>query len=75
VWGMGIGSAVMEKLIGYAEDHGTEIIELEVRSDNSRARHLYEKFGFRYIGTFPAFFKIGDEYIDFKLMYLDLRNR
>ena len=50
-----------------------EIIELEVRCDNKRAIHLYEKYGFRRHGTFPAFFKIGDEYIDFELMHLDLR--
>jgi ribosomal protein S18 acetylase RimI-like enzyme len=50
-----------------------EIIELEVRCDNRRAIHLYEKYGFIRHGTFPAFFKIGDEYIDFDLMHLDLR--
>lgn len=50
-----------------------EIIELEVRCDNKRAIHLYEKYGFIRHGTFPAFFKIGDEYIDFELMHLDLR--
>lgn len=72
-WGKGAGSAVMEELISFAREIGTEIIELEVRSDNSRAIHLYEKYGFRRIGTFPAFFRINDEYIDFELMYLDLR--
>ncbi|WP_034773592.1 GNAT family N-acetyltransferase [Lachnoanaerobaculum saburreum] len=50
-----------------------EIINLEVKSDNFRAIHVYEKFGFRKIGTSPAYFKIGDSYIDFDIMYLDLR--
>ena len=72
-WNNGIGSAIMERLIEFARKSDIEIIELEVRCDNKRAMHLYEKYGFKRIGTFPAFFKIGDEYIDFELMYLDLR--
>lgn len=63
----------MEKLIQFAKDIGIEIISLEVRSDNKRAIHLYEKYGFKHIGTFPAFFKIGEEYVDSELMHLDLR--
>lgn len=73
-WNKGVGSALMERLIGFAEETGIEIIELEVRCDNKRAIHLYEKYGFKRIGTYPAFFKIGNEYIDFELMCLDLRN-
>ena len=72
-WGKGVGSAMLEKLIEFAESIGIEIINLEVRCDNSRAIQLYEKYGFRCLGTSPAFFKIGDKYIDFELMYLDLR--
>lgn len=33
---------------------------------------LYEKYGFRKLCTFPAFFKINGENIDFDLMNLDL---
>jgi ribosomal protein S18 acetylase RimI-like enzyme len=62
-----------DRLIGFAKETGVEIINLEVRCDNSRAIQLYEKYGFRCLGTSPAFFKIGDKYIDFELMYLDLR--
>ena len=72
-WNKGIGSILMEKLIGFAKEAGIEIINLEVRADNRNAIHLYEKYGFRHIGTLPAYFKIGAEYIDFKIMYLDLR--
>ena len=72
-WSKGVGSALMDKMIEFAKDIGIELIELEVRCDNTRAIHLYEKYGFKPIGIFPAFFKIGDEYIDFELMYLDLR--
>ena len=73
VWGKGLGSALLEQLIRYAGGHGIEIISLEVRSDNERAIRLYQSFGFQVIGSFPAFFKIGNEYVDFLLMNLDLR--
>lgn len=42
-------------------------------SINVAAIHLYEKFGFKQTGTLPAYFKIGNEHIDFISMCLDLR--
>ncbi len=72
-WNQGIGSTLFQKLINYAKDHGIEMLNLEVRSDNLAAIHLYEKFGFRQIGVSPAYCKIGEEDVDFILMYLDLR--
>ena len=72
-WNKGLGSRLLKMAIEYAKSHGIEIINLEVRSDNFRAIHVYEKFGFRKIGTSFAYFKIGDSYIDFDIMYLDLR--
>lgn len=73
-WGRGVGSALLQKIIEYTKTHGTELVSLEVRSDNKRAIHVYEKFGFRKIGTSPAYFKIDGEYFDFDLMILDLRS-
>lgn len=72
-WNRGIGSALMVELIKYAKENGIEILNLEVRSDNINAIHLYEKFGFKHIGTSPAYFKTDGNYADFELMYLDLR--
>lgn len=72
-WGCGIGTMLMNKLIAYAKENSVELLNLEVRKDNAAAIHLYQKFGFQTIGVFPAFFKIGEEYIDFLLMALDLR--
>lgn len=72
-WNKGIGSMLMQKLIDYAKDHGIEIINLEVRSDNAGAIHLYQKYGFQKIGTSPAYFKIDNSYHDFDIMYVDLR--
>lgn len=72
-WNCGIGSMLLKELIKYAKENRIEILNLEVRCDNTNAIHLYEKFGFKYIGTSPAFFKLEGEYVDFELMYLDLR--
>ena len=74
-WNQGIGSMLMEHLIQHAKSNGLELIYLEVRYDNAAAIHLYEKYGFRQTGTLPAYFKIGDTYIDFISMCLDLRNQ
>ncbi len=72
-WGQGIGRLLMSRVIDYAKQHGIEIIDLNVRSDNARAIHLYKKFGFVYIGTHPSGKKIKGEDIAIDYMYLDLR--
>lgn len=71
-WGCGAASALMETILTFAEENGFEQINLEVRSDNLRAIRLYEKFGFRKLCTFPAFFKLNGKYIDFDLMNKDM---
>ncbi len=72
-WGSGAASALTEAILAFARENGFEQLNLEVRSDNARAIHLYEKFGFRKLCTFPNFFKLNGEYIDFDLMNLELR--
>lgn len=72
-WNKGIGSQLLRGIIDFAKDNEFEIVELQVRSDNISAIHLYEKYGFKKIGTHPAFFKIGNEYIDFDYMCLSLK--
>ncbi len=72
-WNQGIGSMLVEKLIEYARQNKIEIIQLEVRSDNTGAIHLYEKHGFQRIGIIPAYFKMENAYFDFDMMCLDLR--
>ena len=48
-WNLGIGSAMFEELVAAAQKRGTEIMELEFIEGNERAKHLYEKFGFRVV--------------------------
>jgi RimJ/RimL family protein N-acetyltransferase len=71
-WGCGAASALMESVLVFAKENGFRQLNLEVRSDNFRAIHLYEKYGFRKLCTFPAFFRINGQDIDFDLMNLNL---
>ena len=71
-WNKGIGSKLLYNIIAFARENNFEIIDLQVRSDNKRAIHLYEKYGFKKIGEHPAFFKISDENILFDIMCLEL---
>lgn len=53
-WNLGIGSAFFREMIAAAEARdGIEIVELDFIEGNTRARALYEKFGFRIIGMIP----------------------
>jgi len=50
--GQGIGSALMAAVIDLAENWlGLTRLELQVYTDNARAIHLYQKFGFEIEGT------------------------
>lgn len=71
-WGCGAASALTEAILAFARENGFEQLNLEVRSDNARAIGLYEKYGFRKLCTFPAFFKIKGQNVDFDLMNLYL---
>ena len=73
-WGCGAASALMEAILTFAGENGFEQLNLEVRSDNARAIRLYEKYGFRKLCTFPAFFKIRGEAVDYDLMNLTLEH-
>lgn len=67
--GKGIGSMLLKHILEFAKETcHSEIVSLEVRSDNYGAIALYKKFGFEKIGTFKGFFKIKDQLIDFDLM-------
>ena len=72
-WNRGIGSQLLLEIINFAKEKSFEVIDLQVRSDNLSAIHLYEKFGFKKIGTHPAFFKIGSEEIAFDYMCLKIQ--
>ena len=72
-WNKGIGSQLLLAIIHFAKENAFEVIDLQVRSDNLSAIHLYEKFGFKKIGAHPYFFKIGSEEISCDYMYLKIQ--
>lgn len=72
-WGMGIGSEVMATLIDYAKENEViKNISLGVKGRNTKAKALYEKFGFEVIGVHKNFFNINGEFDDEILMDLNL---
>ena len=63
-WGVGIGSAMFEELISAAKaGNSIEILELEFIEGNSRAKALYEKYGFQIVGERPNAFKLKDGHL------------
>lgn len=66
----GIGTALTKAVIDFARENGFSVIDLQVRSDNVAAIHLYEKLGFVKTGTHPSFFEIDGDEISFDYMYL-----
>lgn len=60
VWGLGIGTALLELLIVKAIECGYEQMELDVVSRNERAINLYEKMGFIKYGNRPNAIKYKD---------------
>lgn len=59
-WNLGLGSAMLAELVAAAQNHGTEIMELEYIEGNDRAKRLYENFGFRVVSKKPNVFKLKD---------------
>ena len=71
-WNLGIGGQLIGALLDFARQSGVSILDLQVRSDNLAAIHLYEKFGFVKLFTDPAFFCVGGENVAFDYMRLCL---
>ena len=60
-WNQGIGTKMFEEMIRLAENReGVIQIELEFVEGNARARHLYEKMGFRITGVKPDALRLKD---------------
>ena len=60
-WNQGIGTKMFEEMIRLAEEREEVMqIELEFVEGNTRARHLYEKMGFRIAGVHPNAIRLKD---------------
>jgi putative acetyltransferase len=68
--GCGIGATLMTSAIGRAWEKGLTRIELTVRTDNVRAKRLYERFGFEVEGIQRRAFRVDGQYFDSFFMAL-----
>ena len=60
-WNLGIGTRMFRELIAFAESKPQVTqMELEFVEGNDRARHLYEKMGFRIAGVHPDALRFKD---------------
>lgn len=57
--GAGIGRALLEAAEAAARERGRGLMRLEVREDNGRARALYERNGYRFIGKLRRYYHDG----------------
>lgn len=73
-WGNGIGFKLLTELIKYAKSIDLEMLELDVRSDNTSAIHLYKKLGFKEYGLYKDFMLIDGKYYDGVFMNLSLKS-
>ena len=72
--GLGIGKALLDSLIEFAQHAGYEQIKLNVASDNERAIRLYGRLGFQITGREVHAMKHSEgDYSDFVFMTKFLR--
>ena len=57
----GIGEALLKHMIEKSEELGLENITLEVREGNEAAMSLYEKLGFKKVGSRKGYYSRGKE--------------
>lgn len=58
--GTGLGTRLLEDLVGRAERAGAEALMLEVRADNEPAKRLYDRHGFEVISVRRRYYQPGD---------------
>lgn len=74
--GLGIGNILFDKTIDWAKNHSTlEFLSLETHATNKSGIALYEKFGFKTVGTLSHSIKLSQgKYTDTLIMTLDTKN-
>jgi ribosomal-protein-alanine N-acetyltransferase len=70
--GRGIGAALLASSVREASDRGARWLYLEVREGNASARRLYERAGFRVVGTRRKYYSAPAE--DAIVMRLNLQD-
>lgn len=68
--GQGVGEALLQHATRTLVDHGVRRLYLAVRTSNTGAIRLYERFGFRGIGVHRSYYREPAE--DARILSLDL---
>ncbi len=69
---VGIGTEMIQPLVDESRRTGLKLLRLSAFDSNLRARHVYEKMGFREVGKIPNAIRKGDSYVDEAWMALEL---
>lgn len=69
---VGIGTEMMKVLIEESKRAKLKLLRLSVFDSNPKAKHVYEKVGFREVGRIPKGMRKGKEYVDEVYMALEL---
>jgi ribosomal-protein-alanine N-acetyltransferase len=64
---LGVGKALMSKIIETLKSHNIKNVILEVKKSNTPAQRLYEKIGFRRIGEIKSYYEDGEDAFVFSL--------
>ncbi|WP_240613200.1 GNAT family N-acetyltransferase [Brachybacterium endophyticum] len=70
--GRGVGRALLDWALRTTREDGASALLLEVREDNTRARHVYEAAGFRDIGARRGYYPGPDGPVDARVMIREL---
>ena len=68
----GIGTRLMKTLIEEAKELNLSILQLTVFGMNERAKHVYEKVGFKYVGKIPNGVNYYGKYGDHLIYYMEV---
>ena|SRR5436190_73295 len=64
----GAGRALMHTLVGYAVEHRSRLVLLEVRRTNRAAIRLYRSFGFSAMGLRRRYYTDGEDAVEMMLV-------
>lgn len=59
-WNLGIGTLMFKEMIALSKARGVTRLELQYIEGNQRAKHLYEKMGFRAVAEYPDAIRLKD---------------
>ncbi len=68
----GIGTEILKTLMAEAKKFGLRLLTIHCFENNPRALHVYEKLGFKRVGTIPGAIAYRGKYVGEVVLYLPL---